>query len=65
MRYRDAASAAKVNASCNVLSAGASGAYALVQLVRFGWIDTSVVDRTVFTSLPGIAPYAAQVAAAW
>jgi len=54
--------AAKVNASCNVLSADASGAHALVQVGRFGWIGTS---STVFHPLPGVTPYATQVAAAW
>jgi len=58
-RYRDAATA-KLNASCNVLPADASGAHYLVQLVRFGWIETG----KVFTALPGIPPYAAQVATA-
>ena len=48
-----------------MLSADASGAHALVQLGRFGWIDTGITRGLVFTPLRGIAPYATQVAAAW
>jgi hypothetical protein len=48
-----------------VLSADASGAHYLVQVGRFGWINFSIDGPWVFTALPGIAPYASQVAAAW
>ncbi len=43
----------------------ANDAHYLVQLSRFGRINFSLAGPEVVTPLPGVAPYASQLAAAW